>query len=174
MRALEINCRFVAKHASADRGAKVIVGLKPGLHLFRLSGVALLACRLATFVHSRGWRRGDAPRGLEALLLAHAVGIDGRLVFKVERNCAKDLGKSQSFEFRQDRFRREALIKTLDDGIERNPRTGYIVAAVALFDVFFRHRLNYSGIAGRCRMSSVLTILRRWRFVLKEWVQVFA
>ena len=37
--------------------------------------------------------------GLEALLLAHSISVDGRLVFQIERKP----GESQSFEFRQDR-----------------------------------------------------------------------
>jgi hypothetical protein len=47
---------------------------------------------------------GRVPtRGLEALLLAQSMSVDGGLVFKVERDRAENLGESQSFEFRQDR-----------------------------------------------------------------------
>ena len=78
--------------------------------------------------------------GLEALLLAHSIGINGRLVFQVERDRTEDLGESQSFEFSQDRFRGESFIEALNDGIERYASTGLIVPTIALFDVFFRHQ----------------------------------
>lgn len=82
---------------------------------------------------------------LEALELAHSIGIDSRLVFEIERDCTEDLRESQSFEFSQDRFRRETFVEALNDGVQRYAGTGHIVPPVTLFNVFFGHRINYSG-----------------------------
>jgi hypothetical protein len=38
----------------------------------------------------------------KALFLAHSTGIEGRLVFEVERDRAEYLSKSQSFKFSED------------------------------------------------------------------------
>jgi len=38
--------------------------------------------------------RGVPARGLEALLLARAISIDGGLVFPIERDRAENLGES--------------------------------------------------------------------------------
>ena len=83
--------------------------------------------------------RRSPSRGFEALLLAHPISVDGRLVFEVERDRTEDLGESQSFEFSQDRFRGQSFVEALDDGIERYASTGHIVPTPALFDVFFSH-----------------------------------
>ena len=37
---------LAAQHAGADRASKVVVGLKPGFHLFRVPGVELFARRI--------------------------------------------------------------------------------------------------------------------------------
>jgi hypothetical protein len=87
----------------------------------------------------------SSSRSFETLFLAHKISIDGRLFFEVERDCTDDLGESQGFEFSQDRFRRESLVEALDEGIQRYASTGHIVPALALLDVFFGHRVNYSG-----------------------------
>ena len=78
-------------------------------------------------------------RSFEALLLAYPISINCRLVFEVGRDRAEDLGQSERIEFFQNRFGRETFIEALDDGVQRYASTGHIVAAIALFDVFFRH-----------------------------------
>jgi hypothetical protein len=136
---LKIYGGFVTQHACADGTAKIVIGLEPRLHLFRASGMELFA-RVREALAQALWQ-GDrsSSRSFEALFLAHSISIDCRLVFEVERNCTEDLGESQSFEFSQDRFRRESFVEALDDGIQRYASTGQIVPTLALFDVFFRH-----------------------------------
>ena len=70
------------------------------------------------FPQLRGQRRRSMSNSLETLLLAHTISIDGGLVFEVERDRSEYLSESQSFEFSQDRFRRESFIEALDDGVE--------------------------------------------------------
>jgi hypothetical protein len=137
--ALKIYGGFVAQNAGADGIAKIVIGLEPRLHLFRASGMELFArVREASAQVLRQGRR--SPSGsFESLLLAHPISINRGLVFEVEGDCAEDLGKSQSFEFSQDRFGRESFVEALDDGIQRYASTGHIVPTLALFDVFFGH-----------------------------------
>lgn len=97
--------------------------------------------------------RRNPSRSFEALLLTHPISINCRLVFEVERDCTEDLGESQSLEFSKDRFRGEAFVEALDDGIERYASASHVVASVALFDVFFRHWVNYSGISRQFAQS---------------------
>jgi hypothetical protein len=138
--ALKIYGRFAAQHAGADGTAKIVIGLEPRLHLFRASGMELFARVSEALAQVLRQGHRSPSRSFEALLLAHPISINCRLVFEVERDCTKDLGESQSFEFSQDRLRRESFIEALDDGIQRDASTGHIVPTLALFDVFFRHR----------------------------------
>jgi len=137
--ALKIYGWFVAQHAGADGTAKIVIGLEPRLHLFRASGMELFARVSEALAQVLRQRHRSSSRSFEALLLAHPISINCRLVFEVEGDRAEDLGESQSFEFSQDRFRRESFVEALDDGIQRYASTGQIVPALPLFDVFFRH-----------------------------------
>ena len=108
------------------------------------------ARRYEAFVQVPGKRCSIPPDGLEAPQPAHpvsglSVNTEGRLIFEVEGDRAENLSQCQSLKFGQDRFRGETFIEALDYGIERYTSTGQVVAAVALFDVFFCHQPNYSG-----------------------------
>ena len=41
--ALEIDGGFVTRHSPANRTAKIVIGLEPGFHLFRMSGMEVFA-----------------------------------------------------------------------------------------------------------------------------------
>jgi hypothetical protein len=142
--ALEIYGRFVAQNACADGAAKIVIGLKFGLHLLRAPGMKLLPRGNEALAQVLGKGCRVAPRGIETLLLPHSISVNSRSVFEVERDRAEYLRQSQSLEFSQDRFGRKSFIEALDDGIERYASTGQIVTTVALFDVFFRHQPDYS------------------------------
>lgn len=135
----------MAQHANADRTAKIVIGLEPRLHLFRVLGMKLFPRGNEALVQVLGKGRRVPSRGGEALLLAHSISVDGRLVFEVKRDRAEYLRESESFEFPQDRFGGKSFIKALDDGIERYASAGQIVPAVALFYVFSCHQANYNG-----------------------------
>ena len=83
---------------------------------------------------------GGLAHGPEPLLLAHAVNIDGSLIFQIECDLAIYLGKRERFEFFQNRFGRKAFIKALHDGVKRYAGSGHIIAAIALFNVSFHHQ----------------------------------
>src|SRR5580700_11159774 len=102
--ALEIYGWFVAQYARADGVAKIVIGLKPRPHLFRVPGMKLFARGKEALAQVlRKWRRISAL-DIEALELAHPISVDGRLAFEVESDRAEYLGKSQSLEFRKDGF----------------------------------------------------------------------
>ena len=69
-RALKIYRRFAAQYAGADRTAKIVIGLKTGLHLFRTPGMQFLARRGEALTQILRKRGCVPPRGLEALQLA--------------------------------------------------------------------------------------------------------
>jgi hypothetical protein len=108
-------------------------------------------------------REGRGPtRGLKAMLLTDSISIYCGLVFKVKGDRAEYLGESQSFEFSENCFRGESFIEALDNRIEGYARAGHIIAAVALFDVFFRHHANNSGVRGCVSRSGRFGYLINW------------
>ena len=64
----------------------------------------VLARRVQAPEQTARQRRRISPSGLEPLLLTHPISVDGRLVFKVKRDRAKDLSESQSLKFSHDGF----------------------------------------------------------------------
>ena len=94
----------MAQCACANGIAKIVIGLKPRLHLFRVPGMKLFARGKEALAQVlRKWRRISAL-DIEALELAHPISVDGRLAFEVESDRAEHLGESQSLEFSQDGF----------------------------------------------------------------------
>ena len=73
----------MAQCACANGIAKIVIGLKPRLHLFRVPGMKLFARGKEALAQVlRKWRRISAL-DIEALELAHPISVDGRLAFEV-------------------------------------------------------------------------------------------
>lgn len=98
---LKVDRWFAAEHARSDGVAEIVVGLEPRSHLVRGAGTEALSRRIQPLAQTVWKRFGRPSRLFETPMLAHTVGIDGRLVLQIIRDGAVDLSKVKTLKLAQ-------------------------------------------------------------------------
>jgi hypothetical protein len=140
--ALKINRGFAANHTRADSAAEIVVGLESALQLVRAPGTEAISCRVQPLSQLLG--NGAAARRCSSnrCFWRSRYASNRCLVLQVIGDGPANLSEVQRFEFAQDGFRRETIIKTLNQGVERHTSAGEVKAFVALFDIVLCHGLK--------------------------------